>query len=290
MGTADIVPGISGGTVALVLGIYGRLIEAIHSGVAVIVRLLHADLKGTGQALRRVPWVWLGALGVGILSMVLIASGPLSAALQTHPVQLAGLFLGLIVGAVILCWRQLDWPARSHYVAAAVMAVATFVLLGLSPAGASTGASAAPWWAFFLGGAIAICAMILPGISGSFLLVLMGLYAPVIGAVAERDLATMGIFALGCATGLALASSALRWLLHNHHDLVIASMVGLMVGSIRILWPWPHGLDSTVLELPVAHNWLVPTLLAVLGVLVVIGLEAVATRLRGPSPARPATP
>ena len=92
--------------------------------------------------------------------------------------------------------------------------------------------------------------MILPGISGSFLLVLMGLYAQVLGAVAERNFLVLGIFALGCATGLALASSALRWLLHHHHDLVIASMVGLMVGSIRILWPWPNGLDSTAMQLP----------------------------------------
>lgn len=288
MGAADVVPGISGGTVALVLGIYRRLIEAIHSGVAVIVRLLRLDLPGAATALRRVPWIWLGALGVGILSMVFIASAPLSRALQTHPVQLAGLFVGLIAGAVVLCWRQLDWPAALHYAAAAIMAVATFVLLGLSPAGSGGAAGDTPWWAFFLGGAVAICAMILPGISGSFLLVLMGLYSPVIGAVADRDVVALGIFALGCATGLALASSALRWLLHNHHDLLIAAMVGLMVGSIRILWPWPHGLESTALELPAAHDWLVPTLLAVLGVVVVIGLEAVATRLRRRSPVEPA--
>lgn len=138
----------------------------------------------------------------------------------------------------------------------------------------------APWWAFFLGGGIAICAMILPGISGSFLLVLMGLYAQVLGAVAERNILVLGIFALGCATGLALASSALRWLLHHHHDLVIASMVGLMIGSIRILWPWPNGLDSTAMQLPTGGEWLVPTLLAALGVVIVIGMEMLADRLR----------
>ena len=280
MGAADIVPGVSGGTVALVLGIYRRLIEAIHSCVAVIVRVLRGDLRGAGAAVRRVPWMWLGSLAAGMLAMIMIASGPLRSALETYPVQLAGLFVGLIAGAVLLCWRLLDWPTSLNYLAAAVMAVGTFLLLGLSPVGAGAEVAVAPWWAFFLGGAVAICAMILPGISGSFLLVLMGLYSQVIGAVADRDVLTIGIFALGCATGLALASSALRWLLHHHHDLVIAAMVGLMIGSIRILWPWPHGLDSTALELPAEHSWLVPTLLAVLGAVIVLGVEAVATRVR----------
>lgn len=280
MGAADIVPGVSGGTVALVLGIYRQLIEALHSCVAVVLKLLRGDLTGTRRAVSRVPWLWLGALGAGILSMIMIASGPLSSALATHPVELAGLFCGLIAGAVVLCWRQLELPAPMHYVAGVVMAVLTFVLLGLSPASGGGSEVTAPWWAFFLGGGIAICAMILPGISGSFLLVLMGLYAQVLGAVAERNILVLGIFALGCATGLALASSALRWLLHHHHDLVIASMVGLMIGSIRILWPWPNGLDSTAMQLPTGGEWLVPTLLAALGVVIVIGMEMLADRLR----------
>lgn len=278
MGAADIVPGISGGTVALVLGIYARLIEALHSLVRVATRALTGDRPGTRQAVRTVPWVWLGALGAGILGMVLLASGPLSAALTAYPVPLAGLFVGLIAGAVLLCWRQLAAPTARHVTLAAVWALGTFALLGLSPAAGGSGA-APPLWAFFGGGAIAICAMILPGISGSFLLVLMGLYAPVLAAVAERNLLVLAVFALGCATGIALASSALRWLLTRHHDLVLASMTGLMVGSIRILWPWPHGLESTAIGLPGA-DWAVPTLLAALGFGVVIGLEAAARLVR----------
>lgn len=279
MGAADIVPGVSGGTVALVLGIYRHLIEAIHAVVRVVAHTARLDLRGAGRALRLVPWVWLGALGVGILTMVFLASGPLSAALEAYPVELAGLFVGLIAGSVILCWRQIITPARSQLPMAALVAAVTFVLLGVSPASAES-AGAAPMWAYFMGGAIAIVAMILPGISGSFLLVLMGLYTQVIGAVAERDLVVLTIFALGCATGLALASSGLRWLLHHHHDLVLASMVGLMVGSIRILWPWPAGLESTAIEAPTASTWLVPTLLVGVGIAVVLGVEALATRLR----------
>lgn len=210
--------------------------------------------------------------------MVFIASGPLSTALQTYPVELAGLFVGLIAGAVVLCWRQMEFPAPGHWVAAAIWAAATFVLLGLSPASTS-GGEGAPLWAFFLGGAVAICAMILPGVSGSFLLVLMGLYAPVIAAVAARDVVTIGIFALGCATGISLASIGLRWLLRHHHDLVIASMVGLMIGSIRILWPWPEGLNSTAMELPAGQNWLIPTVLVAVGFVIVIGLEAIGQRI-----------
>lgn len=278
MGAADVVPGVSGGTVALVLGIYRSLIESLHAGVQVLTHALKGDLRGAGSALRAVPWLWLGSLGTGILATVLVLAGPLTTALETYPMPLAGLFVGLVAGAVILCRRQMERTTGAHLALAAVAAVATFVLLGLSPAASAAGA-AAPLWAFFIGGAIAICAMILPGISGSFLLVLMGLYSQVIGAVAARDLVTLGVFALGCLTGLALGSSALRWLLTRYHDLVIAAMVGLMIGSIRILWPWPGGLDSTALALPGADTWLAPTLLAALGLSVVLGIDALARRL-----------
>lgn len=278
MGAADIVPGVSGGTVALVLGIYTRLIEALHGVVQLAARVLTGDRRGTRRAVREVPWLWLGALGAGIVGMVFVASGPLSAAMAAYPVPLAGLFVGLIAGAVLLCRRQLAAPGLPHLALGVAWALGTFVLLGLGPAAGGAGATP-PLWAFFGGGAIAICAMILPGISGSFLLVLMGLYAPVLAAVADRNLLVLAVFALGCTTGICLASSALRWLLARHHDLVLASMIGLMVGSIRILWPWPHGLESTAIGLPGA-DWAVPTLLAAAGLGAVLGLDAAARLLR----------
>lgn len=277
---ADLVPGVSGGTVALVLGIYRHLIDALHTLVAVLVHLLRGDVRGAGRTLRFVPWLWLVALGTGILGVVILMAGPLTTAIETYPVQLAGLFVGLIAAAVVLCWRQLRRASAHHVRVAAVVAVATFLLLGLSPASQVESTVTAPLWGFYVGGAIAITAMILPGISGSFLLVLMGLYAQVLTAITDRDLLVIGVFALGCATGLALSATTLRWLLMRYHDAVLAAMIGLMVGSLRILWPWPGGFESTTLALPTASTWAAPTALAVLGLVLVLGLDALAARLR----------
>lgn len=280
MGAADIVPGVSGGTIALVLGIYRQLIAALHTASSAARALLTGQPREALANLRAVPWLWLGSLGAGILTVIAVLSGPMEAALRAYPEQLAGLFVGLIAAAVVLCWRQLTGTTPAKLALAAASAVATFVLLGLAPSGTG-GSEGAPWWVFFGAGAIAICAMILPGISGSFLLVLMGMYAPVIGAVAHRDVGTLAVFALGCATGLALASSALHWLLNRFHDAVLAAMIGLMVGSIRILWPWPYGLDSTEIALPSPDAALVPTLLGIGGFALVLTLDAAARRLRG---------
>lgn len=281
MGAADLVPGVSGGTVALVVGIYGRLIDSLHAIAAAGVRLIRGDGRGALDALRHGPVLWLASLGVGMLTVILLAAGPLSAAVEAYPVPLAGLFVGLVLAAVVLCWRQLRAPSGGHRWIAAVAAAATFVLLGLSPAGGTSLDQATPLWWFFLGGAIAITAMILPGVSGSFLLVLLGLYTPVLGAVTERNVVVLMVFALGCATGLALSATTLRWLLVRFHDAVLAAMVGLMIGSIRILWPWPGGFESTALALPTASTWLVPTVLAGAGFVLVLGLDALASRLRG---------
>ena len=280
MGMADLVPGVSGGTVALVLGIYRHLIDALHTLVAVLVHVLRGDLRGAVRGLRFVPWLWLVTLGAGILTVVVLMAGPLTTAIETYPVQLAGLFVGLIAAAVVLCWRQLRHASAHHLRIAAVVAVATFLLLGLSPAASAESTISAPLWGFYVGGAIAITAMILPGISGSFLLVLMGLYAQVLTAVTDRDLVVLGVFVLGCATGLALSATTLRWLLLRYHDAVLAAMIGLMIGSLRILWPWPGGFESTTIALPTASTWAAPTALAVLGLVLVLGLDAVAARLR----------
>jgi putative membrane protein len=159
-------------------------------------------------------------------------------------------------------------------------AVATFLLLGLrerTSTDATGDGSEHSLLVFFLAGAVAICAMILPGVSGSFLLVLMGMYASVLGAVTDRDLAVLGVFVLGCVVGLGLFSQLLHWALEKHYDSVMAVLVGLMIGSIRVLWPWPDGVDSTALGSPEGPV-LVPVLLAVGAFVVVIGFDLIARR------------
>ena len=197
MGSADLVPGVSGGTVALVLGIYEQFIASLHSGVEVLVHLAKGDVKGAGAALRRVPFVWLGALGIGILTVVFLGASTLSVAIERYPVQLAGLFCGLIAAAVVICWRQLMTPGPRHWQVLVLSSIVTFVLLGLSPASETSTEVTTPLWGFFLGGAVAITAMVLPGISGSFILVLLGLYSQVLAAVADRDLVVIAVFGPG---------------------------------------------------------------------------------------------
>ncbi len=277
MGSADIVPGVSGGTVALVLGIYERLVAAIHTASSVLASLVRGDPSEAGRRLRTVPWLWVFSLLAGIALAIVLLASVLEGLLEDHPELMAALFLGLILGAVVVSWRlvrQVTWPTIAVML---VSALVFFLFLGLRESTAAQTADAAdhPWWALFLAGAVAICAMILPGISGSFILVLLGMYTVVLGAVNDRTLTVLAIFALGCVVGLASFASVLTWLLEHYHDLVLAAMIGLMLGSVRVLWPWPDGLESTSLALPSGDPVLLPALLALGGFAVVIGIELV---------------
>jgi putative membrane protein len=135
-------------------------------------------------------------------------------------------------------------------------------------------------WAFFGAGAIAICAMILPGVSGSFLLVVLGMYGPVLSAVTDRDFAAILAFALGAVVGLALFAQVLDRALHRYHDVVIASLIGLMAGSVRVLWPWPLGVDSTELGAP--DSQVVASIVAaVIAFVAVVVIAGAAQRFEG---------
>lgn len=254
MGTADLVPGFSGGTVALITGIYPRLIANIRQGARAFSLLLRGRLAAFLDALRAVEWRFVLSLLVGLLGAVFTLATVMSRLLEDHPVQMESVFLGLIVGATILAWRELRRPAPLHALVCLGVGAVFFVLLGLR----SGSVIDPPLAVYFLAGAIAICAMILPGISGSFLLLMLGMYANVIGAVSDRNLAVLVVFALGCAFGLAAFSVLLNWLLNNHHDLVLAAMIGLMVGSVRVLWPWPphpeDGVGDVRLHAPVTEE------------------------------------
>jgi putative membrane protein len=281
MGAADIVPGVSGGTVALVLGIYERLIHNVREGARALRNALTGDVAGFATAMRRVEWVWLVSLLVGILSAVAVLSSILEQLLHDHPVRMAALFFGLVAGSLTVAWRLIGRVGAREVAVVAVVAIALFLLLGLrSDTEVAEGTAeivTRSWWIFFLSGALAICAMILPGISGSFILVMIGMYTEVLGAVNDRDLVALAATAAGCVVGLALFSTVLNWSLEHHHDLVMAAMVGLMLGSLRVLWPWPTGTRTTDLAWP-ADDVVVPVLLAIGGVALVLVVELVASR------------
>ncbi len=283
MGTADIVPGVSGGTVALVLGIYERLIRNVHEGALVLKALLRRDPHTARETFRGIEWLWLFSLLAGILAAIAVLSSVLEDLLQDEPIRMAALFFGLVAGSMIVAARLVGHIGPPEIAATLSVAVVLFVVLGLRSdtevAEGATEVVTQPWWVFFLAGALAICAMILPGISGSFILVMIGMYSEVLGAVNDRDLPILLATAAGCVVGLALFSSLLTWALDHHHDLVLAAMVGLMLGSLRVLWPWPGGTETTALAAP-SGDVVVPTLLALVGFGVVVAIE----RLAGSDP------
>lgn len=231
MGASDIVPGVSGGTMAFILGIYDELIDAIHSIDIGFIRKVFA-FKWR-EAFSNTPWQFLLALGLGIATAVLTLSNGLHWALETHPILVWSFFFGLIVSSIIVIRNRVQHWNFLNIFAAFAAAVGAYILVGLTP---SETPHTPPL--LFLSGAIAICAMILPGISGAFILVLLGKYSFVLGAVKSFDLLTIMLVGLGAVVGLLSFARLLRWTLNKNHDLVVAILTGFMAGSLRKVWPW----------------------------------------------------
>lgn len=258
MGTADLIPGVSGGTIAFLSGIYEELLYSIKTVSGEFLRLL---LKGKlRQAIGVVPFRFLVPLGIGMLGAVFTLAGLLSYLLDNHPIFIWAFFFGLVLASTwVVLKRVVKWDV-SDMVAFAVSTVITYFVVGLIPVETPDNL---PF--FFLSGMIAICAMILPGISGSFILLLIGKYQQVLAAVTGRDFLTLGVFGAGCVLGLALFSRVLSWLFRKHHDLAIAILAGLMLGSVRKLWPWKETvltrINSHGVEVPLVEENIMPPVL-----------------------------
>lgn len=283
MGAADIVPGVSGGTVALVLGIYERLLGSIRAASSALGELVRLNRPGAIRCFRAVEWFFVVPLLLGIAVAILVLADVVDAQLEDHPVEMAGLFLGLVLSAIVVAWGPIGRPDFQRVLIMILVGGLVFGLLGLSEGVTKDTvrqSETAPAWAFFLAGAVAICAMILPGISGSLLLVILGMYGPVLDAVTERDLVRVILFVAGAAGGLASFSQLLHWALHRHHETVMAGLIGLMAGSVRVLWPWPDGLNGTGLGDP--SGAVLPTVgLAILGAVAILAVSWLALRVDG---------
>ncbi|MCK1798316.1 DUF368 domain-containing protein [Streptomyces sp. XM4193] len=239
IGVVEVVPGVSGGTVALIIGAYETLINAAGH-ITSAVRLAISDLpRGRGGArakeeLRRADWPMVLPMMIGMVCALALGAKLVAPLVENHQQYAFALFFGLVLASLYIPYTHSGqrWKPLNYLVAAA-MGLGAFFLTGLTPAEVT----ANPLTVFF-GGSIAICALVLPGLSGSFLLLTMGLYQPVIDAANDRDLALLGSFALGCALGLGLFVKVLKWVLEHHHHIAIVVMTGLMAGSMRALWPW----------------------------------------------------
>ncbi len=232
MGCADVVPGVSGGTMAFILGIYEELVESIREltqppVLKAITRLQIAEL------FKLVNWPFLLAVAVGICAAIISLAQILEFVLETYPVYVWSFFFGLVLASAIVVAQRCEVWHYSRFVTMGVGAVFAFVLVGLVPA-----ETPSTWWFLMLSGALAICAMILPGISGAFILVLLGKYEYVLAAVNDRDIVTIAFVGMGTVIGILSFARFLGWLFKKYHDLTIAFLTGLMIGSLRKIWPW----------------------------------------------------
>ena len=280
MGAADVIPGVSGGTMALIMGIYEELIHAITQFSR---RNLYARVFSgkPGEAFRQIHMGFLVSLVLGIGAAILSLSGILEYLLTTQPVGVFSFFFGLIlasvwvVGQMVRVWNA---GAVTSFIVGAALA---FVIVGLTP----TRTPEAPWF-IFLSGAVAICALILPGISGSFILLLLGKYEFVLGAVNDRNLGVILVFALGAAVGLLGFAKVLNWLLTHYYDVLIALLCGFMLGSLRKIWPWKieseGGLLSRNVLPPGGLELIYALLLALLGVALVLLISRQGERQEAP--------
>lgn len=236
MGCADIVPGVSGGTIALILGIYRAFIGNIRQGASTLKAWLKGDFSGGWKIFSSIEWLFIIPLGAGAATAFALLRHPMKDLLAERPEGVAAVFTGLVLASCIIVWQGITNRDPQRLGVIAGVAVLAFWLLGYQ-----SGAVADPGLlAFFATGSIAICAMILPGISGSFIMLMLGMYAAVLGG----EISQLAVFGVGAIFGLAIFSSILNWVLENYEQTLMAALLGLMMGSMRVLWPWPNGVGE----------------------------------------------
>ena len=289
MGMADVVPGVSGGTIAFISGIYEELLDSIRSVNATALKLL---LKfRLAEFWRHINGRFLLPVLLGIAVAIFSLARLMTYLLVNHPIGIWSFFFGLIVASALLVARQVgrwDWRTVLAFV---VGVVAAWWITVATPAETPN-----DWWFVMLSGAIAICAMILPGISGAFILLLLGKYQYIMHAVGEFDIPVIVVFVIGAAAGIISFSHLLSWLLKHWHDVTVAVLMGFMVGSLNKVWPWKETvetyLDSHGVAQPLVQNNVAPgtfeqltgqpsllvqaVLLGIVGFLAIYGIELIA--------------
>jgi len=236
MGAADVVPGVSGGTIAFISGIYERLLNAIRSVNGIALKLLFVGrIKELWQ---HIDGTFLAVLFAGVGTSIIGLSKLILYLLANHPEILWSFFFGLIIASALLVSKSVkQWNAAVIVALIIGAGIAYWVTIAV-PVETSN-----ELWFIFLSGAIAICAMILPGISGSFILLLLSKYEYIIRSLTELNFKVIIAFALGCITGLVSFSRVLHWLLKRYHDLAVALLMGFMLGSLNKVWPWKQVIE-----------------------------------------------
>jgi putative membrane protein len=235
IGTAEVIPGVSGGTVALVIGVYDRIIRSAAATVQGSIWLIRFQPKSALVEFKKIDVALLVPLLIGMVLAIFSAAAVLEPLLSNYPELSRAVFSGMIAASIYVPFSMATrrWNLKD-YLIAGVFALAAFALTSLPVMEASNPNG----FAIVGAAAIAVCALVLPGVSGSFFLLALGMYAPTISAVNDLDFGYLGLFVLGAILGLASFASGLNWLLNNKRRMTLVAMTGLMLGSLRALWPW----------------------------------------------------
>ena len=249
MGGSDAIPGVSGGTMALIVGIYRRLIDSISSFVSMALATVRFDAEARGRHFRGVEWALVLPLAAGILMAFAVATQVIPYLLDAYPEQMRGLFFGLVAASVAIPWMRIRTPKVWYAVLGVAFAAAAYALVGLPQQSAADPSL----WRVFLSASVAICAMILPGVSGAYLLHALGVYEGLFRHLGNLDIVYFLAFGGGAVFGLGAFSKVLDWFLEHYHDATMAALTGLMAGALRALWPWQT--EARELLPPAAPLW-----------------------------------
>lgn len=288
MGAADVVPGVSGGTIAFISGIYEELLHSISSFNLSLFTVLRKE--GYKKVWKMVNGSFLCALFMGILLSILSLAKLIETLLENHPILIWSFFFGLVLASVIFIGKQIKiWNIRSFLYLIFGLLFAYYITT-LNP---MMSQNSSPWF-LFLAGMIAICAMILPGISGSFILVLLGAYKPVLNALNTKDIFSIAVFMTGAVLGLLTFSRLLKWLFSRYKNYTLAILIGFIIGSLNKIWPWKETIswrtNSKGVEVPFNTTSVSPmsfdgdsqllmaALLAIIGFALILLLEQLAVK------------
>ena len=241
MGAADVVPGVSGGTIAFITGIYEQLITSISRvNFALARKIIKGEFKEIWQ---QINGGFLLSLLVGIGLSVLTLAQLAHYLLENYKIFVWSFFFGLVVASILYIGKQIEKWRLVHIISAVIAITVAYFITRLTPANGTDNL-----FYLFLCGSIAISAMILPGISGAFILVLMGAYSTVTKAISDFDLKTIAVFGLGAVIGLLSFSKLLKWLFDRHRNLVLAILTGFITGSLNKVWPWKKVLETRMIN------------------------------------------
>jgi putative membrane protein len=241
MGAADVVPGVSGGTIAFITGIYEELVTTISNVNLSLLQTLKK--KGFKQMWTQLNGNFLLALLSGIAISIFSLMKLMSFLLENHPVLVWSFFFGLVLASVFYIAKQIPKWKLVHYIIFAVAAVGAYLITTLTPVGGTQNLAY-----LFLCGALAICAMILPGISGAFILVLLGAYKQILEAVSHFDLKVIAVVGAGAIVGILSFSRLLKWLFQKYEYFTLALLTGFVFGSLNKIWPWKNVLESEMIR------------------------------------------